>query len=159
MEKSPSEQREKVSPGHIIFLDIDGVLNSEESMIRNRSVALVPMAVARLRDVVERTGAHIVVTSSWRHGNDWRERIRDAFEAAGWPTPPLLDRTPKLSGGRGEEIAAWLREHPAKDYFIIDDDVDFLPDQTKNLIRCDTAQGFQDEQADAIRSAWVATNE
>ena len=65
----------------IIFLDIDGVLNSEEwfdseEYISNKYIEINGMScnneineefVKNLKDIVEHTGAEIVLCSTWRH--------------------------------------------------------------------------------------------
>lgn len=60
----------------IIFLDIDGVLNTERQHDRcvNEGITPVdgfgyafdPIAVANLKRIVEETGADIVISSSWK---------------------------------------------------------------------------------------------
>lgn len=63
----------------IIFLDFDGVLNSQDWYNRRENQNLShfddwgetfdPIAVDNLRKLIEQTGAKIVVTSTWRHGS------------------------------------------------------------------------------------------
>ena len=49
----------------ILFLDFDGVLNCYDDIGRGPD-PINPAAVARLNVIVARTGARIVITSSWR---------------------------------------------------------------------------------------------
>ena len=51
----------------VIFLDIDGVLNCQSSKSRcGVYVGIDADKVARLREIVDETGAKIVLSSSWR---------------------------------------------------------------------------------------------
>src|SRR5688572_25715427 len=104
----------------IIFLDIDGVLNSveyhRERHIRGRK-PLDAVAIRRLNQLTDLTGARIVISSSWRQWGFLA--VRDMLRAAG-VTGWIVSRTPILVGGvyegsglygwvpRGVEIAAWL---------------------------------------------------
>ena len=51
---------------------------------------------------------------------------------------------------RGEEIAAWLAQHPNVTRFVIlDDDKDML-DLLPHLVHCDNRQGVTDELASEV---------
>lgn len=127
----------------ILFLDIDGVLNSEDWMLTqpkstNFVRALDKQAVALLAEIVSRTEAKIVVSSSWRKMYDVTVLCQVLVEA-GFPAPcpiigvtPALYRTPEGEERvRGHEIQQWLDE-AAKDetvekvesFAIVDDDSD-----------------------------------
>lgn len=99
----------------IIFLDFDGVLNSHEFIARvppnGGVVGLDPIACERLVDLVERTEARVVVSSTWRHNRD-RRQLSDllGFNVLG-RTPRWLHKTPGgiyAAESRGQEIQAWL---------------------------------------------------
>lgn len=146
-------------PNRVVFLDIDGVLNSHvylSSDARPRDVPyegnehymLDPAAVLRLNRVIEATGAQVVISSSWRHG--WTiERLREILKDRGF-VGEIIDITPDvLEGCRGDEIAQWLDEHPGIEKFIaIDDDRDESFIMTHHLIHTSFYRGFQDEHAD-----------
>jgi len=85
----------------VLFLDFDGVLNSSRYMRENRrrfeggvlhrvSDAIDRAAVARLDAVVARTGAKVVISSSWRKS----------------VTLSSLRRLLRVTGFRGEVIGA-----------------------------------------------------
>ena len=132
----------------ILFLDMDGVLNSEESFVANHhareeerfkrndaSVAFAkefcwplghisPPLVERLNKIVENTHCKIVLSSSWRI-------ICSIEELRGWLTQKgfvyadrLIDKTGQNSkDARGGEIQDWLDAHPeVTKYVILDDD-------------------------------------
>ena len=114
----------------VIFLDIDGVLNSS-AYDRQRSRDDGNIDRTRLllvRTLVEKTGAKIVLSSSWReHWNKnpdecdeiGKELISD-FSSAGLE---IYDKTPKVGYlERSEEIRMWLSDNPGIEGFVIFDD-------------------------------------
>lgn len=132
----------------IIFLDIDGVLNSVEHSVAApgtniRLYRVDPVKVGLLRFLVEQTGANIVISSTWRYGRNlqWFEGY---FEHFGW-LAPIIGMTPRLDKMRGDEVNAWLEDDDQKvgeeiNYIIFDDDSDFHP--TQRLIKCDAVCGL-----------------
>ena len=106
----------------VIFLDIDGVL----APIRrwDRYGDLDPACVRVLNEIVAGAGAHVVVSSTWRHGKTVAE-LQAMLEAGGF-TGRVLDKTPAGAPGadRGDEIGAWLAVNAVGGYVIIDDHVD-----------------------------------
>lgn len=120
----------------VIFLDIDGVLNCtavRRQKLRegNFSVIIEPQHVQRLNDLVLRTNAAIVLTSSWR--KYWMregsvdgagQRIEKAFA---FENLSIFDKTPVLdNGSRSMEIEQWLKHKEHIDQYVILDDNDFL---------------------------------
>ena len=83
--------------------------------------------VAALNEIVARSGAQVVVSSSLRYGKSIAE-LQAMLAAVGF-IGEVVDKTPTDLGGcdRGEEIAAWLRAHPATSWVIIDDHRDVGP--------------------------------
>lgn len=148
----------------VIFLDYDGVINRIDSPNYATPVVMVgdimTMAdqelVYRLNLIVDRTGAEIVLSSSWRHQPNWRE----ALKASG-VFKPIFSRTPTRSDPkkygikseflcRGHNIQDWLDEHLVEKYAIIDDSSDMLHMQLPNFFRTKTEEGLTQEIADAI---------
>lgn len=117
----------------IVFLDIDGVLNSQAWLDGlNRRVEIVgvwdeewaeqldPACVERLSRIVAATGAAVVVSSSWREVMPVSQ-VAVHLRTRGF-TGDVIDRTP-TTGYRGEEIRAWLSTHAMVDrYVVLDDD-------------------------------------
>lgn len=106
----------------ILFLDIDGVLNSETLYDRGGDslYALDHVAIARVKAAVTATGAEIVLSSTWR----LLPQAIDTLRAAGLV---IADVTPSLrTNHRGEEIHAWLQAHSGEvaQFAILDDDAD-----------------------------------
>src|SRR5690606_20696318 len=117
----------------VIFLDIDGVLNSTRSsaalggmpwpgLKKERDWQLFdPVAVGLLRRACEKTGAVCVLSSSWRALLD-DFGLQDLAQRLG---VKIIGRTRTTQGGeiRGKQIADWLEAHPEVDaYAILDDD-------------------------------------
>lgn len=156
----------------ILFLDIDGVLNNRESMMRTDvSIFRVDKACSlRLRNLVNELGIKLVLSSTWRKGggangrSDGVWRARDAInEACGW-APLFIGFTPDLSSqrdpsglwlGRGEECNEWIRHYGQSGdvYAAVDDDCDFDA-FVGTLIRTNHEPGLTDADCDKIRQVF-----
>jgi hypothetical protein len=128
----------------IIFLDIDGVLNSGSFFGRTQDERknqefdretwelkqIDPEAVALLNKIIDSTGAEVVISSTWRrlHSDG---KIARMLRHHGF-TGKVIGSTPKLNEGhcRGREIDGWIRENrPGQElrFVILDDDNDMEP--------------------------------
>jgi hypothetical protein len=108
----------------VIFLDIDGVLNcSKTPNPRKFPYVVDKRLLIRLQKLIDRTGAKVVLSSSWR-----LDPI-GLFAAKRWGVP-FIDVSPdKPKSPRCKEILNWLSEHPrVTRYAIIDDEDDELDD-------------------------------
>lgn len=135
------------APLRVLFLDIDGVLNSTRTALalggiphdlRPEDVSkLDPVALALIRNLCRAAGLSVVVSSSWRILHHW-DAIGRALNL------PTMDATPRCpTGFRGDEVRAWLAAHPeVRDWAAVDDDCDFHPDQASRLVRVDSAEGL-----------------
>ncbi len=141
----------------VIFLDVDGVLNSEETgfggffgmekVLTKDDVKWGGELVDRIRRVVEEADASIVISSTWRRHFDII-KFREMFSLYNWPDVPIIDMTPKLHQGRGLEVNAWLQKHPVDRYVIIDDVDQFLADQKPYYIQTSIMTGITEEDAE-----------
>jgi hypothetical protein len=150
----------------VIFLDIDGVLNSHRSAVAMQTFhTLDPIAVKMLFRIVTLAEAKIVISSTWRQDKQWLTTIWGALRQAGWPWVhtgflplgecPIIDRTDVLPGVRGIEIQAWLDANPEyDDYIILDDDSDMLDSQMDRFIKCHYHTGLGWEGWQQIRKIW-----
>lgn len=125
-----------------IFLDFDGVLNNmhkraENQLLIKRSSSMLDLEhldltnVSNLNDLVARTGAKVVISSSWRILDSMErlvEVLRDHdFKGEVIGVTPRLHRTPDGEVRvRGDEIQAWLDAQVEKpqSFVILDDDSD-----------------------------------
>lgn len=131
----------------IIFLDVDGVLNSERSCLAlgGYPSSLRPetwwrldrIAIQLINRLATIADADIVLSSVWRRkqGND--ALLKEKFGlnivgVTGYCT----------SGFRGNEVQAYLDECDVEEYVIIDDSSDFHVDQMSRFVRVDNRNGF-----------------
>lgn len=118
----------------VIFLDIDGVICTTLSTRLSALLRLPlerqifdPAALFWLRWLVRRSGAEIVLCSSWRDAltvDDPLPRafIRNLYDSLARNGTPIADAAPRLpSGDKGEEILAWLAGRPDQQYVVLDD--------------------------------------
>lgn len=143
----------------VLFLDIDGVLNSDVRPHRPRRdpdasyIAppevrecgdphavrgwhdIDPERVARLQRIVDATGCVLVISSTWR--KVMRLSTIRLLLAAHGLRADVIDATPFLASPRGEEIRAWLDAYPGEvgAFAVLDDN----------------------DQMDAVREAFVLT--
>lgn len=126
----------------VIFLDIDGVLNFAQTEARAPSgcIGIASQPLKHLRKIVQKTGARIVLSSTWRRGwsrdeeacsNDGKYLI-GRLKRYGLH---VIDKTehPTSAENRGCEIRNWLNRHPHVDKWIVLDD-DIFPDFEKQGI-------------------------
>lgn len=149
----------------VLFLDVDGVLNSNAYRAYDdatKRLGMAPEHVAELHRIVVATGCKIVVSSMWRLGGIGPgSRFWEAMSAAS-PNSTILDAmigsTPcKMSNyWRRNEILWWLRDNPEPERFaILDDEPAFIlsgPDDpfAPNLFATDHYTGLTPEIADRV---------
>lgn len=130
----------------VIFLDIDGVLNSNR-YDRERSPDdtnnIDETRLPLLQRIVEQTNARIVLSSSWRKHWDADESLCDetgkglnqVFARYGLT---IFGKTPVISpGDRDKEVRAWLSAHDGdvEAFVIIDDILTGWGDLSDQLVR------------------------
>ena len=121
----------------IIFLDVDGVLNCIEYVKQFGKFGFIvdPVRMEYLKEIVENTGAKIVLSTSWREY--WDKNMINCKEIGFKITETFLeydlfiyDKTPYINFEREREIKAWLDSHDTiANYVVLDDlemDTDFL---------------------------------
>ena len=135
----------------VLFLDIDGVCNSEEFMRAEHErtgrmviLGIDPKPAALVRQILADTGAKLVISSTWRHSEHDLQVIRDQVH------PDIYGITPRCASRfRGDEVRAWLEEHPeVGPYAILDDDGDFHRGQ--HLFQTSFKIGLTQEIADQV---------
>lgn len=118
----------------VIFLDIDGVLNVHMQEPHDQYGAIFhPQFVENLKTVIDKTGAKIVISSSWRH--DGLDKMQAMWKDRNLPGE-VIDITPYFNhySIRGLEIDKWNQEYKPENYVIIDDNSDMLPFQKGNFV-------------------------
>lgn len=155
----------------IIFLDIDGVLNTrdwhsrmtKDTLKDEFGYAFDPAAVANLARIIEETDAVIVISSSWKFFGV--AKLREMWKIRNLPGT-ILDITPntvsdkmllnanledmELGVCRGNEIKEWLSKHKGEvsNYVIIDDFDDLLPEQMSHAVITNTLIGISESDAE-----------
>lgn len=136
----------------ILFLDIDGVLNSTRTIIAhngqcggavdNFAQYLDPIAIKLLRSLSDQS-VTFVLSSTWRHRIRNKEDLETFSKELGIP---IHSTTPTCSGERGLEIQRWFVERDFDPervrYVIVDDDDDMLAEQRACLVQTDGEEGF-----------------
>lgn len=133
---------------NVLFLDFDGVVNSlvwengnygygypEGGKVNNFQ------ACQWVSKFCKDYGYAIVVSSSWR--SDGLTKCIQYLRNGGlWEDIPVIGITPKIHNAqRGDEISAWLKEHPADCYLIFDDDAD-MTIHMDHLVQSNSLVGF-----------------
>lgn len=130
----------------VLFLDIDGVVNKRENFNpKNNTIYPLDRYCAFLVGRIQlQTGCKVVLSSSWRFDPQAVQEVsKNVIE--------LLDQTPISDKYRGDEVQAWLDDHPEVDkYAILDDDMDFYVHQAPNFFKTRFEDGLTDEIAEAV---------
>jgi len=137
----------------LIFLDVDGVLNSRITFTRARTtsgiIGIDPYLTILVDRILQATGAKVVLSSSWRHSDEGMAMVNKAI--------PLIDKTPSCCTGiRGAEIYAWMSRNVPYEisdevkYAIIDDESDMLIWQKDNFFQTSFETGITEEIAQKI---------
>lgn len=150
----------------VIFLDVDGVLNPLVNIYMRKKkgeptssyhITIPGDKIYRLKQIVDRTGAILIMSSSWRLGyiasnmtpsrsyiNLNNQLMRYGLQLQGW-TPVHKDRI------RGIEINWWLESFIRNNgykpkYIIIDDELEDLINYHRgHIIKTTSLLGIQDE--------------
>jgi len=155
----------------VVFLDIDGVLNSHQFykqpdyLVNKQKLKkqlgdawdhhhddIDPLAVERINKLVDYTGATIVLSSTWRSSG--LALVNRVLKDHGLKYD-LQGVTPYGCGDclRGNEILTWIKNNKAligehasdyKRYVILDDDSDMLYWQRNNFIHINGDFGLSD---------------
>jgi hypothetical protein len=145
----------------IIFLDIDGVLNTVDTQKGDADIAgrvassyILKSKIKLLNKLTDETGAKIVWTASARL--ILKGRIGEIMISMG-VTAPSVGETIALGNHcvRGNEIKAWISDnqtllgaepHNFNQFVIIDDESDMLYGQRNNFIHIDMYAGLSEHK-------------
>lgn len=138
----------------IIFLDVDGVINSGNNMKRNAQLKRTcetmyfdSDCMRLLKKLVQNTGAKLILSSDWRfpdprthsicHLQNFSDRLADYGLG-------LTGQTGEARLCRDEEISEWLQEHPEVTNYVILDDVNdgFQGENHRHLVLTDEIIGL-----------------
>lgn len=137
----------------VVFLDIDGVLNSNEWFKRHPTPgkwALDRTCVQRINIICEKAKADVVISSSWRlHMKP--QYLIEILVSHGL-TASVIGLTPRLFYGlkeadRGDEIGTWLDKFGQEgniEKFVILDDYDDMNIYSPYLVQTSPEVGITD---------------
>lgn len=153
----------------VLFLDFDGVLNSQQSahfwhnkrdqskwenemysswqgtLFEYLAHEFCPIALSNMEELMRRIpDLKIVVSSTWRMGNSV-EDLKKILAPVKLVSDAIIDKTPVFRDGpRGNEIQDWLNRHPeVTEFVIVDDDSDMLDSQQERFVHTSSLHGFQ----------------
>lgn len=145
----------------LIFLDIDGVLNSNftDKYTKSGSLFVDDDKILLLKRLIDQTGAKVVLSSTWRVGwshlelcvqsqlmHDFIELREKLWEHG----VELHDRTTILDAfmrRRGEEIQAYLDNHEDIEGYVILDDLNgkYLRPCSSHLVQTSEWRGLEEK--------------
>jgi hypothetical protein len=140
---------------NVIFLDIDGVLNSSTHGYGNHeNPDFIEYAIFQLKRIVKDGNASIIISSSWRVGSSLEEMqcIFNKYQLGDY----IIGLTPRINNyrGRHEEIKSYIKhaDYPISNFVILDDDSD-MDGLFRNFIKTDAQYGLT--KVDAERAITI----
>ena|SRR3990167_1924802 len=139
-----------------IFLDFDGVLNGDDHPVFVEGWPYahldIPL-VERLNRIIAATNAKVVVSSSWRVRFNLDE-LREILISRGF-VGEVIDVTPRVPQrrfsemiSRGEEVQAWLHQHPDVESYVIIDDINEFKGMKKHFVETNHRTGITDKDVE-----------
>lgn len=122
----------------IIFLDIDGVLNSANDKFSQKLETKKHLNL--LGKLVKKTNAKIVLSSSWKGISSLRKVVENKMQEI---NAEIIGATRSLPGTRGSEIKDWMKDKDIESFVILDDDKDMDEMTETNLVLTDSNKGLQ----------------
>lgn len=151
----------------VIFLDFDGVLNSEAS-VRMEQRKKTPRIMDRLSEVAcsnlqyileQDSSVKLVISSDWRKYHSLVE-LDNILHSYGVHNARILGFTPaKMSSSRASEIRMFLDEHPNITKFVVIDDNESVlgvEDPRGHIFLTDPSDGLLFKQARQIAKIFRA---
>jgi hypothetical protein len=138
----------KMAATPLVYLDIDGVIVTDRSTKLGGAGYIPPGSAAMVVDILDQTGARLVVASTWRRDADCRDKLAKAGIGQDryfidWRTPDLLPEEEIANlPVRGSEIDRHLQRHRPARYVILDDDPGMLPHQKHFHIQVNPSIGL-----------------
>ena len=146
----------------VIFLDIDGVLNSQRLVEKKSNEKIDITAVKLLKNLIDKSGAVVVMSSGrrlWFDDNMTTEDVeaKYLYDILCQYGIDIYGKTPDFSTDKirtkrtfsdvkAKEILAWLERHCEVDKYVILDDLDLKNDRINaNLIQIDGKIGITED--------------
>lgn len=149
----PKKAKPHGSMAKVIFLDVDGVLNTNSDAGTGRSDVLRPLLLQRLGAIVHATSSKIVLSSSWRFHPQLCTILTSALvQVSKIPSDAVIGMTGEARSGtvaRAEEIGEWLDttmrqgRTPIASWVVIDDlPLGGVPYLAGHFVRVDPRTGL-----------------
>ena len=128
-----------------IFVDCDGVLLSDEFAKHCLETEgydpfdrddLDPRALRNLKYIVDKTGAEIILSSSWRWDENALNAVKRQFKEHNLVLADTTIMNIMSTLSRTDEIQLYLREHPSVTKYVILDNDEIRVPLKKNWVRC-----------------------
>jgi len=157
----------------ILFLDIDGVLNSKRYyqsdewknisvkinngeqkysphfLIDKKSIEVLNNLIKSMPDL------SIIISSTWKRYGRYEQTKKYLVQNGFRFESQIIDCTPELNSlkyCRGDEIQLWLNKHlDVSNYCIVDDDNDMLSTQLENFVQVNSEVGLTEEDCEKIK--------
>jgi len=143
----------------VIFLDIDGVLNRFEAYVSpeeweanhrngNQMEPIEKDKVSLINTLSKRTGANIVISSAWRLMYPWKTLVKILRDKG--LKGNIIGQTPYFpiaEKERGDEIKAWLVEHPEVTGYVVIDDRDDMSAVRDHFVQTNQETGITKREA------------
>lgn len=143
----------------VIFLDFDGVLNNWETKRKAPEWAakkhpyiwIEKELVEKIGDLVEKTSAKIVVSSTWRNSYNVEELNRILSDEDPRLVDTVISKTIYIgdhAAVRGKEIQQWLHEHPEVTSYVVLDDNPWCRQHGERFIQTDDSCGITNDNVE-----------
>ena len=165
----------------VVFLDIDGVLNSDEYFASNNNdvikyykenkdisnniekritVQMMDIDMNKfnmLKDAVNALGVYVVIVSSWKKLSVYPQ-LKEKLISMGLP---IIGETKDNGSDRGNGIKNYLKVHEVSNYVILDDDIfkDYDDELLSRLIKTSFYEdGLKEEHIDRLFNSFGNQN-
>ena len=154
----------------VIFLDIDGVLNSnfwnEDHQREISDGKYIDIEkVKLLSELVKKSGASIILHSGWRFWFDedaqptrseakyLTELLKSEGMIVAGMTPDLtteeIRKSKRFSAVKADEILTWLKDHPETENWVVLDDLELNNEKIASFqVMTDAEQGLTEEDVE-----------
>ena len=128
--------KENLKQVKVIFVDVDGVLNSDDFIDSVKGKQDIDIkTILLLKRAIDETGAKIVMDTSFRYTQSFL-KVQEMLLQNGI----MFEKTPFIDNERGKEVKQYLAENKdIEDYVLLDDDIfpDFDEEILRHLIKMD----------------------
>lgn len=142
-----------------IFLDVDGVLNTESEWrvpyhLDINCISVLNSLISLCKDEV-----YVVLSSTWRAGFDIRNghtpQIQKLINMIN-PNVKGFDKTPQSDKGRQAEIEYYIRRNGVNKYIVLDDDISlFDKPKSLNLYITNAKTGLTDKDIKVLQRSFL----